>query len=34
MDVLAGRKTIGDITGDVWVNGHPKDQATFARVCG
>lgn len=34
MDVLAGRKTAGTITGDVWVGGYPKDQHTFARVCG
>lgn len=34
LDVLAGRKTGGTITGDVRVNGHPKDQATFARVSG
>eukprot|EP00878_Enallax_costatus_P036482 GHUV01040973.1.p1 GENE.GHUV01040973.1~~GHUV01040973.1.p1 ORF type:complete len:312 (+),score=73.72 GHUV01040973.1:315-1250(+) len=34
MDVLAGRKTAGTITGDVWVGGYPKNQHTFARVCG
>ena len=34
MDVLAGRKTTGLITGDVRLNGFPKDQATFARVMG
>ncbi len=34
MDVLAGRKTGGLTTGDIRVDGHPKDQATFARVAG
>ncbi|KAK9820341.1 hypothetical protein WJX72_009201 [[Myrmecia] bisecta] len=34
MDVLAGRKTTGIIEGDVRVSGHPKVQATFARVMG
>mmetsp|Transcript_17709 Transcript_17709/g.49550 ORF Transcript_17709/g.49550 Transcript_17709/m.49550 type:complete len:1558 (-) Transcript_17709:317-4990(-) len=34
MDVIAGRKTVGRITGDIVVNGHPKEQATWARVCG
>lgn len=34
MDVLAGRKTSGSTTGDIWVGGYPKDQHTFARVCG
>ena len=24
----------GKITGDIRVSGHPKEQATFARVCG
>ena len=32
LDVLAGRKTEGLITGDIRVNGHPKESATFARV--
>jgi ABC-type multidrug transport system ATPase subunit len=32
MDVLAGRKTGGLITGDIRVNGHPKESHTFARV--
>lgn len=32
MDVLAGRKTEGIITGDIRVNGHPKNDTTFARV--
>ncbi|KAL6781025.1 hypothetical protein ACKKBG_A09460 [Auxenochlorella protothecoides x Auxenochlorella symbiontica] len=34
MDVLAGRKTEGVITGDIRVNGHPKQDRTFARVMG
>ncbi|KAK9812481.1 hypothetical protein WJX73_003351 [Symbiochloris irregularis] len=34
MDVLAGRKTSGRITGDIRINGHPKVQETFARVSG
>jgi hypothetical protein len=34
MDVIAGRKTVGEITGDILVNGHPKDQRTWARVVG
>jgi len=34
MDVLAGRKTGGRIEGDVRVQGHPKEQQTFARVSG
>ena len=34
MDVLAGRKTVGTIAGDVRVNGFPKEQATFAAIAG
>ena len=34
MDVIAGRKTQGEITGDILVNGHPKDQKTWSRVVG
>lgn len=34
MDVLAGRKTVGTIQGDVRVNGHPKHDASFKRVMG
>ncbi|PSC69400.1 Pleiotropic drug resistance 1 [Micractinium conductrix] len=34
MDVLAGRKTGGTITGDIRVNGHPKVHDTLARVMG
>ncbi|GBF90608.1 ABC transporter G family member protein [Raphidocelis subcapitata] len=33
-DVLCGRKTVGEVRGDIFVNGHPKDQATWARVVG
>ncbi|CAM9850438.1 unnamed protein product, partial [Ectocarpus sp. 8 AP-2014] len=31
LDVLAGRKTGGTITGDIRLNGHPKQQKTFTR---
>ena len=34
MDVLAGRKTGGVASGEVHVNGFPKNQKTFARVAG
>ncbi|DBA79271.1 TPA: hypothetical protein ACH3X2_007820 [Trebouxia sp. C0005] len=34
MDVLAGRKTAGKIEGDIRINGHPKEQSSFARVSG
>lgn len=34
MDVIAGRKTQGEITGNILVNGYPKDQATWSRVMG
>ncbi|CAM6083756.1 unnamed protein product [Calypogeia fissa] len=34
MDVLAGRKTGGDIEGDIRIAGFPKVQATFARISG
>lgn len=34
MDVIAGRKTQGEIRGDILVNGYPKNQATWARVVG
>ena len=33
-DVLAGRKTGGKITGDVYINGFPQQLATFNRVTG
>lgn len=31
MDVIAGRKTVGRITGDILVNGRPKQQSSWAR---
>ena len=34
LDVIAGRKTIGTVEGDILVNGHPKDQRTWSRVMG
>ncbi|GAX73712.1 hypothetical protein CEUSTIGMA_g1165.t1 [Chlamydomonas eustigma] len=34
MDCIAGRKTVGEIRGDIMVNGHPKVQATWSRVMG
>lgn len=34
MDVIAGRKTIGRVTGDIYVNGQPKNQKAWARVSG
>jgi len=34
LDVLAGRKNTGSITGNIFVNGRPKDQATFKRMMG
>ncbi|CAN6456247.1 unnamed protein product [Victoria cruziana] len=34
MDVLAGRKTGGYITGSIKISGYPKKQETFARVSG
>lgn len=34
MDVLAGRKTAGRMEGQVWVGGYPKEQHSFARICG
>jgi len=34
MDVLAGRKTAGTMTGDILVNGYPKNQKTFSRIMG
>ncbi|CAM9975163.1 unnamed protein product [Scytosiphon promiscuus] len=34
LDVLAGRKTGGTTTGDIRLNGHPKEQETFTRVAG
>ena len=34
MDVIAGRKTMGRITGDILVNGRPKDTASFNHLTG
>ncbi|KAL5710887.1 transcription factor [Ranunculus cassubicifolius] len=34
MDVLAGRKTGGYITGDIMISGYHKRQETFARISG
>jgi len=34
MDVIAGRKTVGYIEGDILINGHPKDPRTFDKLTG
>ncbi len=34
MDVIAGRKTQGEIRGEILVNGFPKQQESWARVVG
>ncbi|EKX51516.1 hypothetical protein GUITHDRAFT_102779 [Guillardia theta CCMP2712] len=34
LDVLAGRKTTGKTSGDILVNGHPREMASFSRLCG
>ncbi|KAK9804995.1 hypothetical protein WJX73_009787 [Symbiochloris irregularis] len=34
MDCLSGRKTSGNVQGEMLVNGHPKVQETFARISG
>lgn len=34
MDCILGRKTTGIIRGDILVNGHPKEQGPWSRVCG
>ncbi|KAJ4707956.1 Pleiotropic drug resistance ABC transporter [Melia azedarach] len=34
MDVLAGRKTGGYISGRITISGYPKKQETFARISG
>lgn len=34
MDVICGRKTVGQISGTIMVNGHPKVQRTWSRVVG
>ncbi|KAL9443070.1 hypothetical protein AB3S75_016429 [Citrus x aurantiifolia] len=34
MDVLAGRKTGGYVSGSITISGYPKNQETFARISG
>ncbi|KAL9440125.1 hypothetical protein AB3S75_018895 [Citrus x aurantiifolia] len=34
MDVLAGRKTGGYVSGNITISGYPKNQETFARISG
>lgn len=34
MDVLALRKTSGDIVGEVCLNGHPQEEISFRRCTG
>lgn len=34
LDVLAGRKTGGNIEGDIRIGGYPKVQETFVRILG
>ena len=34
MDVVAGRKTMGKITGDILVNGRPKETTSFNNLTG
>lgn len=34
MDVVLGRKTVGVVRGDILVNGYPKEQGSWSRVCG
>jgi ABC-type multidrug transport system ATPase subunit len=34
MDVISGRKTGGDIKGDILVNGMPKNDEVFRRLVG
>ncbi len=34
LTLAACRKTVGDITGEIFVNGHPKEQRTWSRVVG
>jgi len=33
-DVLCGRKTVGEVQGDIFVNGYPKDQVRGGWVVG
>jgi len=34
LDILAGRNTIGDVTGDIRVNGHPVTPMAMAQIAG
>jgi len=34
LDVLADRKSVGEYTGDIYINGYPKDDKTFPYVAG
>jgi hypothetical protein len=34
MDVVAGRKTVGEVRGEIFVNGRPKDQRSWSRTVG
>jgi len=34
LDVLGGRKTVGNVAGDIFVNDRPKDDEEFARIVG
>lgn len=34
MDVIAMRKTSGEITGDIHLNGHPQERTSFLRCSG
>jgi ABC-type Mn2+/Zn2+ transport system ATPase subunit/ABC-type multidrug transport system permease subunit len=34
MDVVCGRKTIGHISGEILINGHPVDKASWPRMHG
>ncbi len=34
MDVIAGRKTVGEVGGQIFVNGHLKEQRSWSRVMG
>ena len=34
LDVLAGYKTGGEITGEILISGRPKDAATWKKIAG
>jgi ABC-type multidrug transport system ATPase subunit len=34
MDVIAGRKTVGTIHGNIYANGRPVEQRTWSRCMG